>query len=180
MNRRGNIMAIIFMVGILFLLIFIGVLLAVGAAIINWTMDEALPEFSGLGMVGNINMTAASDYTLTPVNTFVQSMTWMAGVFYMIALAMSFGFAFAFRFTGSKWLMGFFISCMLLLVIAAIFISNIYEDFYNDSGDLGDRLKEQAMLSWLILYSPLVICVIGFICGIIIFTGEGGEQYNAI
>jgi len=32
------------------------------------------------------------------------------------------------------------------------------------------------MLSWLILYSPLVMSVIGFICGIIMFTGEGIDE----
>lgn len=170
-------MAIIWMIGILFFVLIGALAVAFGGMVIRWTFDEAVPELSGLGMVGSTNLTEISEYTLSPVNTFVQSFQWMTGLLYVLALLGCVGMSFAFRFTGNKWLIGLFIACMLMLIIASIFISNIYQDFYQDGGDVGTALHEQAMISWLILYSPLVMCIIGFICGIIMFTGEGQEEF---
>ena len=78
--------------------------------------------------------------------------------------------------TGNKWLAGFFIACMFLLIITAIFVSNIYEDFYTGTDDVATRLQEHTMLSFLILQSPMIMAVIGFICGIIMFTGNPEEN----
>ena len=166
-------MQIITIVAVLFFILFIGITLAFGTIMVDWTFDEIVPELTGLGMVGSANMTSIAGSTITPINTVVQSFTWLAGVVYVMALIGCLGISFAYRFTGNKWLMGFFILCMLLVVISSIFISNIYEDFYNDGTDLGARLHELPMLSYLILYSPLVMCIIGFVSGIIMFTGEG-------
>ena len=177
MDKKGNIVAIIYMVLILFVVLFVSIFLAFGSMVVDWVFDEAVPELTTLGMVGNSNLTEISEYTISPVNSVVQSFTWLSGVFYMLAIMGCFGFAFAFRFTGNKWLAGFFVVCMLLLVIASIFISNIYEEFYSETGEVGDRLKEHVMLSYLILYSPAIMCVVGFICGVIMFTGEGEEVY---
>jgi hypothetical protein len=179
MNKKSNIMSVVYFLAILFLIILIGFGLAIGSMVINWTFDEAMPEFTSIGMMGETNMSEISEYTLTPVNTFVQSFTFMSGVFMMLGLIAVLGFAFAFRFTGNKWLAGFFIAGMLMLVMASIFISNIYEDFYDDSGETGDILKEHTMLSFLLINAPMIITIIGFIGGIILFTGDsfGGEQY---
>ena len=178
-NKKGNIVSIIWMIGILFVIILVGIGIAFGGMVIDWTFDEAVPELTGLGQVGNANLTDIGSMTLTPVNTFVQSFTWLGGVIYMLGLLGCLGLAFAFRFTGNKWLGGFFIVCMLLLIITSIFISNIYEEFYNGGDEVGTRLHEQVLLSWLLLYSPLVMCVIGFVCAIIMFTGNGEEQLIA-
>jgi len=175
-NKRGDIVSIIWIIGILFTVLFLGILIVFGGMVIDWTFDEVVPELSTLGQVGNANLTNIASMTVTPANTFVQSFTWLGGIIYALALLGCLGLAFAFRFTGNKWLAGFFIACMLLLIIACIFISNIYEEFYNDGSDVGDRLHEQVLLSWLILYSPIVMCIIGFISAVIMFTGEGGDE----
>ena len=174
-NNKGQITNIIYLVGILFILMFIGLLLAFGGSIINWVMDESVPELTSLGTVGDSNLTEYSSYTITPVNTIIQNFTWLFGIFYILALVSCFGLAFAFRITGNKWLISLFVIMIFMLIITSIFISNIYEDFYNDSGEIGTRLHEQTLLSWLLLYSPLVMSVIGFVCGIIMFTGEREE-----
>ena len=174
-QKKGNIEAIIYLMMILFVLLIGGVMLIFGAITIDWVFDEAVPELSTLGVVGNANLTEYSKYSIAPVNTVVQSFIWLAGVFYVLGLMGCIGFAFAFRFTGNKWLMGFFFACMLMLVMASIFMSNIYEEFYNGTDEVGTRLKEHELLSYLILYSPIVMSIIGFVCGIIMFTGEGGE-----
>lgn len=168
-------MAIVYFLAILFLLMLIGFGLAIGSMVVNWVFDMAEPELTSIGMAGNTNMSEIGEYTITPLNTFVQSFTFMSGVFYALGIVACLGFAFAFRFTGNKWLAGFFIAGMLLLVMASIFVSNIYEDFYDDPGDVGIRLREHTMLSFFLIESPLIMTVIGFLGGIIMFTGEGGD-----
>jgi len=175
-NKKGNANLVIIMLFVLFLLLFIGIGLAFGIMITDWVFDEIMPEITTIGNVGSSNISEYTGYAMTPVNNFVQSFTWLGGVLYVLGLAGCLGLAFAFRFTGNKWLLALFICGMLLLIIACIFISNIYEEFYNGTDEVGTRLKENALLSYMILYSPLVMCTIGFICGIIMFTGEGGEE----
>lgn len=176
MNKKGNILTMIFFIGILFIILILGFLMIVGSAILNWTMDEAVPELSNLGVIGNTNMTEVADYTLTPLNNIVQSFTWLAGVLYVLMLVGSFGILFVFRETSSKWLIGFYIALMLVLIMGSILMSNIYEDFIGGDDDLGSRLKEHTILSFMILESPKVFTVIGFIFGILLFSGIQEED----
>jgi hypothetical protein len=175
-SKKGNVMNVIWIVVILFAVLLLGVLFAFGNMIINWTFDEATPTLTSLGMVGSSNLTAIGETTLNPLNSFVQAGNWLVGVVFVMALMGTIGMAFAFRFTGNKWLAGFFVMCVFLLIISSIFISNIYEEFYTGTNDVATRLHEQTMLSYLILYSPIVMCIVAFACGIIMFTGEGEEQ----
>jgi len=175
-NKKGQgIVNVIFLVGILFLLVIGSLIFAFGTVIIDWTFDEATPELSNLGVVGSANLTEIYGYSLSPVNTVVQNFSWLAGVIYLFALFGCLGFAISFRLTGNKWLIGFFFSCMLLLLITSIFISNIYEDFYTGTDDIAIRLQEMNILSFLILYSPLIMSVIGFVSGIIMFSSTSEE-----
>lgn len=164
--------SIIFFITILFVLLLAGLALVFGSAIVNWVWDEAVPELTNLGMVGEANMTSIAGSTITPANSFVQSFTWLTGVIYAMALITCLGLAVAFRFTGDKWLAAFFVVCMILLIVVCVFISNIYEDFYNDTNDFSTRLKEHTLISFLILESPLIMTILGFIGGVIMFTGD--------
>ena len=56
-NKKGNIMSVIYVVGALFLLLLIGAGLAFGGVIIDWVFDTAVPEVSGIGMAGSVNVT---------------------------------------------------------------------------------------------------------------------------
>jgi|TARA_R100001530_G_scaffold34477_2_gene26917 hypothetical protein len=171
-SKKGQIESILIMVAILFLLLFVGLLLVFGTMTFDWVADEVVPEFLSIGNVGDANFTEYGGYTIQPVNTVIQSFTWLAGIFYFMGLIGCIGLAVSFRMIGNKWLVGFFFVCMFLLIVTSIFISNIYEEFYNDGTEVGARLHEQVLLSWLLLYSPMVMSVIGFVCGIIMFSGE--------
>jgi len=175
-NKKGNIMSVIYVVGALFLLLLIGAGLVFGGVIIDWVFDTAVPEISGIGMAGSVNVTQISGYTLTPVSNLVSSFSWMSGILYVFGILGCLGLAYAFRFTGNKWLMTFFFLAMFLLIVASIFMSNIYETFYSGGDDIGTRLHEYAALSYLILYSPMIMAVVGFICGIIMFSGGSQEE----
>jgi len=177
MNKKGNVMNLVIFVGILFVIMFVGFMMVVGSSVINWTADIVTPELTSLGMIESTNLTEIAGYTITPANNVVQNLKWVAGIVYVLLLLSSLGFAMAFRGTSEKWLLGFYVALMLILVLGAIFMSNIYEDFYDDSEDLGDRLKEHTILSFLILYSPMVMSIVGFIGGIILFSGRPEEEF---
>ena len=152
-----------------------GVMLSLGSSTINWVMDETVPELKALGEVGSWNASDTVRMTIDPVNTFIQNFTWVSGVVYIFGLIGMFGLAYAFRSTGDKWLIGLFLALVLILVIACIFMSNIYEDFFGSSDVMGDIMKEHVLLSWLILYSPGIMSIIAFIAGIILFSGPVRE-----
>jgi len=175
MNKKAQVNNVVLLFFLMAIILFLGVALAFGSMIIGWVADEAVPELTNLGVVGDANLTQYAGYTITPVNTFVQSFSWLSGIVYIFALVSLLGLSFVFRFYNEKWVVTLFLVFFFLFIIISIFISNIYEDYYNDSGEVGDRLKEMTMLSWLILYSPLVMCIIGGISALIMFTGEGGE-----
>ncbi|RPJ79786.1 MAG: hypothetical protein EHM20_00340 [Alphaproteobacteria bacterium] len=178
MNKKGQ--------GFNFLLSFfivIGILLAVSlfisfiGVIIDMFMDEFVPTVQDIGVVGDSNITQYANYGLTPVNNLTQSFTWLGGLIYAVCLILLLGLCVAGRFTMNRWLIGLFFGFALLLILMSIFISNIYEDFYNDTGDIAERLQSQTLLSWLILHSPIVFTVIIFIGGIIMFSGINQDEY---
>lgn len=178
MNRKGqsSIMGILLFVGILFVVLIAGLGLAFGGTIVDWVFDEVVPEVSTLGQVGSSNLTAYAEITVKPVNQVVQSINFMSGVVYVMALLGILGFAVAFRFTGSKWLMALFFALILLLIIASIFISNIYEEFYNGTDEMATRLQENQLLSFMILYGPMIMSLVAIVGGIIMFTGNPEES----
>jgi len=175
LNKKGNFMGIMLVVGGLFLLVMFGVMLAIGSSTINWVMDETVPELTALGMQGDFNATHAVDVTISPVNTFIQNFTWVSGVLYIFGILAIFGLAFTFRTVGDKWLIGLFVAVVLILVIGCIFMSNIYEDIYDGSDDFASIMHEHVMLSYLVLYSPGIMTLIAFIAGIILFSGATPE-----
>ena len=89
----------------------------------------------------------------------------------------SFGLAFSMRGNPSGWLIGLYFLLVIILVILSIFMSNIYQDFYTGSGELETRLHEHGLMSYMILYSPMIFTVIAFITGIILFSGRQEEYY---
>jgi len=177
MDNKGNMGLILGFFILVAVLLGLGFLIVIGSSIVNLVFDEIVPEIEGIGTVGSANITQASEYSLTPLNTLVQSFTWIGGLVYIFGLIGLVGLSFAYRTTMNRWFIGIFVLFALLMIMASIFMSNIYEDFYDDSSDLGDRLKEHTMLSWLILNSPLVFTVVIFISGIILFSGVGEEQF---
>ena len=170
-KKKGNINFIAMFFIILMVVLFLGFIMGVGSAVIRYVFDIATPQLSNLGQVGDTNLTQVASYTIAPLNTLVQTSTWLTGVLYIMALIGCFGFAMASRITPSRWLIGFFFICMLILIGTSIFISNMYQDVYSGTNDLASRLQDQVLLSNLVLYSPLYMSIIGFITGIIIFSG---------
>jgi len=181
MNKKGNIYWVIMIVFFLLVALLAGLALAFGSVTINWIFDEAVPELSTLGNISasGPNLSEVATYTINPVDNVVQNFTWMSGVIYIFILISLIGLSSMVRITGSKWMMGFFIASLFLLVLASIFVSNIYEEFYTGTDDVAIRLQEHTLLSFLLLYSPLVMSVVAVICGIIMFAGDTGGGFTA-
>jgi hypothetical protein len=177
-DKRGQILGMVLIVGIIFLVLIVGFILVSGGAVLNYVFDEVVPELTGLGMVGDANMTAISVYTITPVNNIVQSLNWMTGVLYVMLIIGCFGLAFVMRISPSKWLIGFYFLLSIILIIGSIFISNIYQDFYDDgsNSELAIRMNENVILSYMMLYAPIISTILVFVSGIIIFSGRSEEE----
>ncbi len=176
-GQQGNFMSIVIFIGLLFVILFIGFIMVVGSAVINWIFDETVPSVLNLGTVGGANLTQAADLTITPLNNVLQQFTWVTGVVYVMMLIGTMGIAFVFRGNPSRWLIGFFLLLVLMLILGSIVISNMYEDFYVGDDPLATRLQEHTILSFMILYSPVVFTVISFISGIILFSGRAEEGF---
>lgn len=178
MNKKGDALMILSFFIILFMILFVGVILAFGGAITNWVGDEATPLLTDLGVVESTNFTDIAEYTITPLNNFVQQSTWLTGVLYILLLIGSVGMVFAMRINPSKWMIGVYFFGIIALIMGSFLISNIYEDFYDDDTAIGERLQEQTIISFLIIYSPVVFTIIGFLTGIILFSGMQEEEFG--
>ena len=177
MNKKANALPILIFIGLLILIVIIGMIVSFSVVVVDWSADEVVPVFSDLGVIGSTNFTEVAELTIAPVNSFVQSLGWIVGIIYMISLIVMIALAFAFRNFGSPWLIGLFFLLVIIIIMTSILLSNMYEDFYADTGDVGSRLREQTILSFFILESPAILAVIAFISGAIMFTGnreEGG------
>jgi hypothetical protein len=174
MDKRGQIdsfWGIVLLVGILIALIFIGFLFAIGAGVANWATDLLVPEISNLGMVGSTNMTQISDIALNPVSNIIHSANFFGGLIYIIGIIGVLGLAFVYRVSAQKWLIPLFFILMFVLIIMCIFMSNIYESIYTGTDEIARSLQAQPILSYLLLYSPAIMALIGFIGGAIMFSG---------
>ena len=177
MNKKGNLLLIVGFFLVLFLILFVGFVMVIGSATLNWVFDEAVPELTNLGVVSGTNFTEIATFTVTPLNNIIQSFTWLTGVLYVLMLIASIGFTFSMRINPSRWLIGFFFMSVFILIIASIFMSNIYEEFYTGTDDLATRLQEHTILSFMILYSPMIFSIISFISGIVLFSGMQQEDF---
>lgn len=176
MNKKGNVMVVMSFILILFFVLILGFMAIVGSSLANWTMDEIIPELTNLGMVGDANMTQIADPILNSVNTVVQNFTWLTGVLYVMLLVASLGFAIGFRTSPRRWLMGLYFCVALILLLGAIYMSNIYEDISTDGSELALIMQEHTILNFMILYSPAIFTAIIFLTGIILFSGaQEGE-----
>ena len=150
--------------------------MAIGSSVLNFVFDETMPELTSLGQTENINLSSTAKLVLNPVDNVVQSLTWLTGVLYMIMLIGSVGIVFIVRGSPSKWLLGLYFGLAIILILGAMLMSNMYEEFYDSTDDLALRMKEHTLLSNMLLYSPAILTVIVFITGIILFSGLGTEQ----
>lgn len=173
-NKRGGIGIILFFVAIILILI-IGFILSVGIGILNYAGDVITPELESLGSVNisetaSANFSAASSYSFGVLDDFNQNLGWVFGFVYVVALIFTIGFVISYESNPNPVWIGLYFMFMLLIILGSIILSNMYQNLYEGNDDIGTRLKEQTLLSWMILYSPLVLSVIMVIAGVYLFA----------
>jgi len=162
---------VIFAFGFLTIVI-IGFIVSMVVAVLDFSGDTITPVFQELGVVGDTNLTEAADYSVVVINNFVQALPWIMGFAYVCTLIFCIIFALSYEANPNPIFIGLFLMVMILILIGCIVISNMYEEIYNGDDEIGDRLQEQVLMSYMILYSPSIIAIIGFVTGIYMFSGS--------
>lgn len=178
MKDKKGVMGIIIFFIILFAVLIFGFIGSMAVGIIDFASDTITPTMQDLGVVGDSNLSEAAEYTFVPLNTFVQAAPWIMGFFYVIALAFSIVFILSYNYNPHPAFMGFYFALVLLLIFGSIIMSNMYQDIYSGDDEIATRLKEQTLLSYMILYSPFILTLIALITGIYLFAGPKSGGYG--
>jgi len=161
--------------------IILGLILVVGlvaGGTIAWGIvkigaDEIIPEINSIGEIApGINISEHTERVLTPVSILIDNLGLIMGLLYIVGIIGILGYAYIFRESVNGWVIFLFVIAVLLIVVSAIAVSNMYEEFYLTQDDLGEVLRSESLASYLIIYSPTILSIVAFIAGIILFTGK--------
>lgn len=169
MNNKGQ-MGIIFFFIILFTILIIGFIAAIVIGLFGYAGDVVTPVFTGLGVVGDTNLSQASQDTIGIGNTFIQALPWIFGFAYVVALIGSIAFVISLESNPNPIFIGVYFMFMILLIFGSIIMSNMYQDIYTGTDVLATSLQSQTLTSYMILYSPFIMALITIIAGIYLFT----------
>ena len=164
---------------VIFIILVLGLVAGLVIALLDWSTETITPALRDIGVVDNTNITQAVDYTLGNVDSLVQTLTWLGGVIFVLAIVTcSLFVAFSGENTPPVFIALFF-AFLILLIFISIFVSNAYQDLYNGNDEIATRLQNQTILSYMILYSPMILTAIAIMTGVFIFVknaGGGGFQ----
>lgn len=171
MNRRGQLSNIVMFFIIILAILAIGLVIAIVGSSVKLFIDPTLSAFTSLPSTPGLNVGNIVAQATTPISAISSVLPSFLGVIYALALIGVLGVAYGFRITGEKYLIVPYFLLALLSIIGSIVISNMYENMYRSGGQLGAGLQAMTLFSWLMLYSPIIITIICFIGGAIIFSG---------
>lgn len=168
-SKKGFSGLLFFVIALLLVLI-LGFIGSIVVGLFDYAGDELQPIFADLGVVGDTNMSEVASYTITPANNFIQAMPWLVGFGYVVMLIFSMIFVITYETNPHPAFLGAYLFFVILIIFAAIIMSNMYENIYSGTDELGSRIREQTTLSYMILYSPTILTLIAIITGIFIFA----------
>ncbi len=178
-DKRG-IIGIIFFFIILFAILVLGFIGVIVISSLQVASDTINPVMRDLGVVGDTNLSEASQYTFGVGNTLINSMPWLLAFGYGLALIFSIVLVVSYNYNPNPAFIGVYLALIMLLIVGSIIISNAYEDIYNGTDDIALKLQSNTAMSYMILYSPFILSLIAFITGIFLFAvnkqGEGGNS----
>ena len=176
-NKKGQ-MGIVWLFVIFIAIIVVGFVLALLMSFFKWGTETITPIASDLGMIDNTNVSQIGGTAFGVLNTIAGILPMLVGFAYVMLLMGCIALVMSYRGTQNPLFIGLFLAFMILTVLVAIFVSNAYEDLYSGSDEMALQLQDQTILSYLILYSPYIITIIGFICGIFLFVGKSQDNYG--
>ena len=178
LNKKAGIGIIFFFLALMVILI-VGFASVIIFSVVDIASDEITPIMTELGMVGETNLSEAAEYSFGIADTIVQSLPWMIAAGYVLVLIFSLVFIFISGYNPHPAFMGLYLVLMILLIFLCIIVSNMYQDIYTGDDEIAIRLQEQTAMSYMILYSPLIMIIIAFITGIYIFAGKQTEMQGS-
>jgi len=173
-------MGIIILFIVLLSVLIIGFMATFIWAIIDYGSGEITPIMEDLGVISNTNLTTVAGYTFGTLDSIITSFNYIIAIIYLLSLVFVIVFVFISGYQPHPAFMGIFIALMFLLIFGCILISNMYQDFYTSDDEIGSRLKEQGILSYLILYSPVIMSFIAIISGIVMFTRQSSAEGGGV
>ena len=173
-NKRGVMGIIIFFI-LLFIILIIGFAAAMITAVGVFTSNQITPIMEDLGVVGSTNMSEVSEMTFGTFDTFIQAVPWLVAFTYALMLIFSVVFVLSWKYNPNPMFAGFYFVLVILLVFGSVIMSNMYQDIYDGTDIVATGLQSQVAMSWMILYSPLIMTLIAFIVGIYMFAGKQTE-----
>lgn len=174
-NKKGAFGVILFFI-ILFVILMIGVIASVAIGILDYGSEQLTPIMEDLGVIESTNLSQVGQYTFGTMDTIANSLGWLVGFGFVAALIFSIVFVVSYGYNPSPALFGLYLVLMILLIIFSIIISNIYEDIYEGTDEIASKIKDQKLISYMILYSPAIFTLIAVIGGIYMFAGKQNEM----
>jgi len=179
-DKKGqSAMSLIVLAGLVVLLLGVGVMMMIGGGITTFTVETINDVTKDLGVIDvggdGANLSEYNDYTIGQLNETVQMFKFGSGVLLLFGLLGIIIFASSIRANPSGSMIGFYLLLVFLILMVSIFMSNVYEDFLDDDGEIGQELQSMTMGSFILLYMPHIITIISFVGGIIIFSGIGED-----
>ncbi len=174
-DKRGF-MGFVFYFLILFTILIIGFIGVIVVTLLDYTSGVITPIMTDLGVVGDTNLSAASETTFGTVDTIVTSLPWLLLFSYVAMLIFSLIFIISYDYNPNPAFIGIYFIFVILLIFGAIIMSNMYEDLIKTGDDvIGPGLRSQTGMSYMILHSPWILGLFAFITGIYIFAGRQRE-----
>jgi len=175
MNKKGQFGGIFSVYTFFFIVAIIlgaGIVLVVSSSVVNLVGDNILPTVKDQV---NQSIGEGGARYVTAIEGINDAVPWITGVIYILAIFSILIFAYAYRISGENYLLVLYIVLTIVLILGAILMSNIYQSFMESGGGIGTRLQEMNLLSYLILYSPMVLLIMLSIGAVIMFVGIGRE-----
>lgn len=178
-NKKGNVGIIIVFFLILFSILIIGFGLAILTGVFGFVGDTITPIMNEVATDSGVDtLNDSVNYTFGLGNSFVQSMPWIVGFGYVLALIFSIVFVAMYSYNPNPVFIGFYFMLVVLLFFGAVIMSNMYQDIYEGTDIISQGLQEQPLMSNMILYSPFYMVLIALIAGIFLFAKPSQDDYG--
>ena len=178
-NKRGQMWNIIILIGGLILLTLIVAGGMIGWGVVKSATDVIIPEFNAIGDIGaGGNVSEYTEMTTTPLSSIIDNFALLMGLIYIVGIMGLLSYSFIFRDNLNGWVVALFFVSIMLLIVMCIAVSQFYEEFYLGQDELGTLLRSASVASFLIINSPVIMTIIAFLSGIILFSGNKDLGYN--
>jgi hypothetical protein len=173
-DKKGAIGIILLFVG-LFLVLIIGFMAVIILSVVDFASEQITPVMTDLGMVGDVNLSQASEYTFGTADTIINALPWLVVFSYVAMIIFTIVFVLSYNYNPNPVFIGLYFIMVILLIFGCIIMSNMYQDIYSGTDEIATGLREQSAMSHLIIHSPWIFAVISFIVGIYLFAGKQTE-----